>query len=163
MEYFKDIFDPMLCPYRKTYGTEHVLMKLIDSWKYALDNNNFVGAVLMDLSKAFDCIPHGLLITKMSGYIIGNKACEFMASYLSERYQKLKISNKRSSWKSLLKGIPQGSFLGSFLFNVFMNDIFYFIEICDLANFADDNTLDHIASTIETVLSAIQKRHYKCY
>ncbi len=50
MEYFKDIFDPMLCGYRKKYGKEHVLIKLIDSWKYALHNDNFVGTVLMDLS-----------------------------------------------------------------------------------------------------------------
>ncbi len=128
MEYFNDIFDPMLCTYRKKYGTEHVLIKLIDSWKYALDNDNFVGTVLMDLSKAFDCITHGLLITKMSAHSLGNTACEFMASYLSDRYQRVKISNKKDSWTPLLKGIPQGSSLGPFLFNVFMNDIFYFID-----------------------------------
>ncbi len=93
----------------------------------------------------------------MSACGLGNKACEFMASYLSERYQRVKISNTKSSWTPLLKGIPQGSCLGPFLFNVFMNDIFYFIEICDLANYANDNTLDHIASTIETVLSALQQ------
>ncbi len=147
----------MLCAYRKKYGAEHILVKLIDSWKYALENYNFVGTVLLDLSKTFDCIPHGLLITKMSAYGLGNKVCEFMASYLSERYQRVKISNRRSSWTPLLKGIPQGSCLGPFLFNIFMNDIFYFREIGDPANYADDNTLDHIASTIETVLSALQK------
>ncbi len=114
MEYFKDIFDPMLYAYRMKYDTEHVLFKLIDSWKYALDNDNFVGTVLMDLSKAFDCIPHGLLITKMSAYGLGNKACEVMESYLSERYQRVKILNKRSSWTPLLKGISQGSCLGPF-------------------------------------------------
>ncbi len=133
------------------------LIKLIDSWKHVLDNDNFVGTVLMDLSKAIDCIPHGLLVTKMSAYGLGNKACEFIASYLSGRYQRVKISNKRRSWTPLLKGIPQCSCIGLFLFSVFMNDIFYFIEICDLANYANDNTLDHTASTIETVLSALQK------
>ncbi len=102
MKYLKDIFDPMLCAHRKKYGTEHVLIKLIDSWKYALDNDNFVGTVFMDLSKAFDCIPHGLLITKISAYGLGNRACEFMASYLSEKYQRVKISNKRSSWTPVL-------------------------------------------------------------
>ncbi len=79
-----------------------------------------------------------------------------MASYLCEIYQRVKISNKRSSWTPLLKRILKGSCLGHFLFNVFMNDIFYFIEIYDPANYADDNTLDHIANTIETVLSALK-------
>ncbi len=111
----------------------------------------------MDLSQAFDCIPHGILITKMSAYGLGNKACEFMASYLSEKYQRVKISNNRSSWTPLLKGIPQGSCFSPFLFNVLMNDIFYFIEICDFANYADDNTLDHTASTIESLKSSLQK------
>ncbi len=55
----------------------------------------------------------------------------------------------------LLKGIPQGSSLGPFIFNLFLNDIFYFIETCDLTNYVDDNTLHHIASTIEAVLSAL--------
>jgi exonuclease III len=157
MEYYRTIFDDMLCAYRKKYGTEHVLIKLIDSWKKALDCNNFVGTVLMDLSKAFDCIPHGLLIAKMSAYGVSNNACEFMSSYLSDRYQRVKISNEKSLWTQLLKGIPQGSCLGPFLFNVFMNDIFYFIETCDLSNYADDNTLDIIGSTVETVLSALRK------
>ncbi len=156
MEYFKSIFNDMLCAYRKKYGTEHVLIKLIDSWKCALDENKFVGTVLMDLSKAFDCIPHGLLIAKMKAYGLSNYACEFMASYLSDRYQRVKISNEKSSWMPLLKGIPQGSSLGPFLFNIFMNDLFYFIETCSLTNYADDNTLDMISCTIETVLSALK-------
>ncbi len=126
MEYFQDIFDPMLCAYRKKYATEYVLIKLINSWKYALDDHNFVGTVLMDLSKAFDCIPHDLLITKMSAYSLGNKACEFKTSYLSERYKRVKISNKRSSWTPLLKGISRGSFIGPILFNVL--SMIYFIS-----------------------------------
>jgi hypothetical protein len=157
MDYYKVIFNDMLCAYRKKYGTEHVLIKLIDSWKQALDNNKFVGTVLMDLSKAFDCIPHGLLISKMNAYGLSENACKFMSSYLSERYQRVKISNEKSSWMPLLKGIPQGSCLGPFLFNVFMNDIFYFIEECDLTNYADDNTIDIIASTVDAVLNALRK------
>ncbi len=60
-------------------------------------------------------------------------------------------------WLPLLKGIPQGSSVGPFIFNVFfINDIFYAIETCDLTNYVDDNTLNHIASTIETVISALR-------
>ncbi len=76
--------------------------------------------------------------------------------HLTGRFQRVKISDERSSWLSLLMGIRQGSSLDPFIFNVFMDDIFYFIETCDLTNYADDNTLHHIASTIETVLSALR-------
>ncbi len=156
MQYFKYIFNDMLCVYRKKYGTKHVLIKLIDSWKCALDENKFVGTVLKDLSKAFDCIPHGLLIAKMKAYGLSNHACEYMTRYLSDRYQRVKITNEKISWMPLLKGILQGSSLSPFLFNIFINDLFHFIETCCLINYADDNTLDMISCTIEIVLSALR-------
>ncbi len=55
------------------------------------------GTILLDLSNAFDCVPHRLLIAKMKAYVVSNDACEFMRSYLSDRFQKAKISNERSS------------------------------------------------------------------
>ena len=64
-----------------------------------------------------------------------------MFSYLKGRRQRVKISNSRSSWKLLTKGVPQGSTLGPFLFNVFMNDLFLFIQNCKLYNYADDNSM----------------------
>ncbi len=99
-------------------------------------------------------MPHGLLIAKMSAYGLSNEACEFMSSYLCDRYQRIKISNNKSSWKKMLKGIPQCSRIGPFLFNVFMNDIFYLMEIWDLRNYADDNTLSVIRNT---VINALKK------
>ncbi len=80
-----------------------------------------------------------------------------MSSYLSDRYQRVKISNVKCSWMPLQKVIPQGSSLCPFLFNIFMNDIFYFIELCDLVNYADDNILSIIASTIEVVLATLKQ------
>ena len=157
IEYFRKIFHQMLCAYRKRYGCQHVVVKLIDSWKQALDNDMFAGALLMDLSKCFDSIPHGLLIAKMKAYGLSNESCEFMASYLSGRFQRVKLSNSRSEWVPVKKGVPQGSALGPFLLNVFMNDIFHFIEICHLINYADDNTLSTVQLTIELVLSTLKK------
>lgn len=157
MEYFKDIFNDLLCAYRKKYSTEHLLIKLLDSWKWALDNDLFCGTILMDLTKAFDCMPHGLLVAKMHAYGVNDEACKFICSYLSERYQRVKISNERSSWTPLVKGIPQGSCLGPFLFNVFINDLFYFMEICSLLNYADDNSLSKFAATMNALINALSR------
>ena len=70
-----------------------------------------IGAVFMDLSKAFVCLPHGLLIAKLHAYGLSTAACHLMFSYLKGRRQRVKISNSRSSWKLLTKGVPQGSIL----------------------------------------------------
>ncbi len=75
-----------------------------------------------------------LQIAKIKAYAYGisNDACEVMCSYLSDRFQRFKITNERIPWVALLKRIPQGSGLGSFLFNTFKNDKFHFVEMCDL-------------------------------
>ncbi len=63
-----------------------------------------------------DYLPYALLIAKMHAYSLSTNACKFMSSYLSDRYQRFKISNVKSSWMPLQKGIPQGSSLGPFSF-----------------------------------------------
>ena len=110
----------------------------------------------MDLSKAFDCLPHGLLIAKLRAYGLTLSACELVASYLSERRQRVKIGNSRSQWKYLEKGVPQGSILGPLLFNIFLNDLFYFIEECTLYNFADDNSLATTSTCIDDLVKNLQ-------
>ncbi len=121
-------------------------------WEKALDENKFASTVLMDLSKAFDCVLHGLLITNFKAYGLTNEACEFMSSYLSGRYQRVRLSNKKCSWEPLTKHIPLGSGLGPIIFNIFMNDAFYFIQKYDFVNYADDDTLSKTASTMEFLM-----------
>ena len=76
-----------LSAYRKMYSTQHVLIRLIEEWKNNLDKNYVVGAVLMDLSKAFDCIPHDLIIAKLAAYGFDIKSLEYILSYLTNRQQ----------------------------------------------------------------------------
>ena len=82
-------------------------MKLIDDWKAAVDDKIFVDTLFIDLSKAFYCLPHGLLIAKLHAYGLNTSACGMVASYLSNRTQWVKIGNDRSDWNSLTKGVTQ--------------------------------------------------------
>ena len=67
-DYVEKIFNVILCSFRKAHSTQHALSKLLQSWQKELDEKGMVATVLMDLSKAYGCIPHDLLIAKFSGY-----------------------------------------------------------------------------------------------
>ena len=102
----------------------------------------------MDLSKAFDCIPHEILIAKLAAYGFDKNALLLIYSYLSDRNQAVRINNTFSSFKKLISGVPQGSILGPILFNVFINDLYFFIKSATLHNYADDNTLSAFSDNI---------------
>ena len=81
-----------MAAYRKKYSTNHVLIRLIENWKKALDEKFLVGTVLMDLSKAFDCIPHDLLIAKLRAYGFSLKIVTFIYSILNEGNKKKRLT-----------------------------------------------------------------------
>ena len=106
-DYFDPIFEDLLCAFRKKYSCQSTLIKAIDDWKVSLDHNQMVGTVFMDLSKAFDCLPHGFIIAKLHAYGLSINACDLFSSYLCNRFQRVKINNSRSEWAVIRKGIPQ--------------------------------------------------------
>ena len=80
-----------------------------------------------------------------------NMPYDLIASYLTNRSQRVKISNVYSNWLILEKGVPQGSVLGPSLFNIFLNGIYGFIKKADLFNYADDNTLAYISNNVQEI------------
>ena len=116
------------------------MITLIEEWKKSVDNGGAFSALLTDLSKTFDCLPHELLIAKLDAYGFDKSSLQLIHSYLSNRKQRVKINDTCSSWSEILFGVPQGSSLRPLLFNIFICDMFYFLEGFDIANYADDPT-----------------------
>ena len=149
--YIDKYLSPFLFGFRKGFSTQHCLMIMINKWNKAMDQGKFAGSLLTDLSKAFDCLNHELLIAKLEAYGFDNESLEYVYSYLSDRKQRTKINISLSEWANITTGVPQGSILGHLLFNIYINDMFYFANKSDLANYADDTT----PYTIDTAVGSL--------
>ena len=144
--------------WRKNYNTNHVLITLIENSKKALDVKFLVVTVLMDLSKAFDCIPHDLLIAKLHAYDFSQETATFIYSYLKRRKQKVKVNNFLSDFLTLLTGVPQRSMLGPLLFKIFPNNLTSTLKLSDFFNFADENTISATAHNIDHLLLTLKRK-----
>ena len=121
-------FSPYLCGFRKNHNAQYLLLKMIETWKKHLDKGEKIGVILMNLSKAFNTINHSVLLAKLDAYGFSRTSLKLMQNYLCNRQQRISINGPFSDWTEVITGVPQGSTLGSLLFNIFLNDIFMFIS-----------------------------------
>ena len=126
------------CGFRKGFSAQHCLLVFLEKWKNAVDKGKVFGALLTDLPKSFDCLPHKLIIANLNAYGFKLPALKLMHSYLSHRKQRTKVNHAYSSRHEILFGFPQDSILGPILFNIFLSDLFLVISNTDFSSYADD-------------------------
>ena len=144
---------PHLCGFRSGYSTQHALSNLLFNWLNCLDKFGVVSIILMDFSKAFDCLPHNLIVAKMQTYGLHHDSLRLIRKFLSNRHQKKKLDSIFSSLMQTIIGVPQGSTLGPLLF---LNDLLLINFRSKACNFADDNTLYYSGGNTENIIKHLQ-------
>lgn len=155
-DFFEKILSKYQCGFRKGLSAQHCLLLMIEKWKKSVDKGYAFGAMLTDLSKAFDCIVHDLLIAKLHAYGFDNSSLNFIHNYLTNRKQRVKINLSFSAFNKIKFGVPQGSILGPLLFNIYICDMFLYVDDIEIAGYADDNTPYTQGLNSESVISSLQ-------
>lgn len=127
--------------FRKGHSTEQAIIEITDNLRKSIDNNLYTCGVFLDFAKAFDTVNHKILLAKLEKYGIRGTPLKWFNSYLTDRQQYVEIHNVRSSIKTVICGIPQGSTLGPLLFLLYINDIVNSSDKLSFRIFADDTNI----------------------
>lgn len=137
--------------YRKKRSTEHAATIFTDDIRRQIEQGKLVGAVFMDLRRAFDTIGHSTLMTKLKSYGICGKEIVWFNNYMFYRRQTVEIGANLSPEKPVLTGVPQGSLLGPLLFIVYFNDISDYLTKANSIMYADDMVIYYADKDVKTI------------
>ena len=156
LNFFDSNFSKYQCGFRKGHSAQQSLIALLEKWRSRVDQGMAFGALLTDLSKAFDCLPLYLLVAKLHAYGFNINAAKLIYDYLTNRKQRTKIGNKIIPFEDIKYGVPQGSILGPFLFNIYLCDLFFAMETYDIASYADDTTPYVFGENNDSVIQSLE-------
>ncbi|KAJ1120327.1 hypothetical protein NDU88_008500 [Pleurodeles waltl] len=150
--------------FRKEYSTNHQLLRVVDIISHGFNINKSTGVVFLDVAKAFDRVWHKGLLYKLIKLKFPSYLVKLLSSYLSKRTFHVAVREECSTSRPILAGVPQGSILGPFLFNIFTNDIPTDLKKTDLALYADDVAVisqsfseKEVAKNLKTSLSRLSE------
>ena len=132
------------------------LVRIHEKWKTNLDKGENIGAILMALSKAFDCIQYDLFLAKLHAYGFSCEALSLVNNFLGNRHQRVKINGSFSTYKQLSIGVRQGSVLGPLFFNIYINDLLLSVIDTDICNYADDTTIYACDKSLDNVNARLE-------
>ena len=145
-------------------STVSQLLRILDNWTESLELGGQIDVIYTDLEKAFDKIPHRRLLSKLKSYGVNTETIQWIAAFLKNRRQRVKINGVYSFWTNVLSGVPQGSILGPILFIIYINDIVQCCSKSELFLYADDGKIfRHIQNPVDKTHLQTDVNKIKCW